>query len=62
MELLVDAKASGAAVLLTTHQMGFADRVADRAIVLGEGEVLDHGPWAAVRKRAAERGWLPGDA
>jgi ABC-2 type transport system ATP-binding protein len=36
--------------------------VADRAIVLSEGEVLDHGPWAAVRKRAAERGWLPADA
>ena len=39
-----------------------ADGVADRAIVLSEGEVLDHGPWAAVRKRAAERGWLPAGA
>jgi ABC-2 type transport system ATP-binding protein len=62
VELLLDAKASGTAVLLTTHQMAFADGVADRAIVLGEGEVLDQGPWAAVRKRAAERGWLPADA
>jgi ABC-2 type transport system ATP-binding protein len=61
-ELLLDAKASGTAVLLTTHQMTFADGVADRAIVLSEGEVLDQGPWAAVRKRAAERGWLPADA
>ncbi len=60
VELLLDAKASGTAVLLTTHQMAFADGVADRAIVLGEGEVLDQGPWAEVRKRAAERGWLPG--
>ena len=62
VELLLDAKASGIAVLLTTHQMAFADGVAERAIVLGEGEVLDQGPWAAVRKRAAERGWLPADA
>jgi ABC-2 type transport system ATP-binding protein len=62
VELLLDAKASGTAVLLTTHQMAFADGVADRAIVLSEGEVLDQGPWAAVRKRAAERGWLPADA
>ena len=58
-ELLLDAKARGTAILLTTHQMAFADGVADRAIVLSEGEVLDQGPWAAVRKRAADRGWLP---
>jgi ABC-2 type transport system ATP-binding protein len=61
-ELLLDAKARGTAILLTTHQMAFADGVADRAIVLSEGEVLDEGPWAAVRTRAAERGWLPADA
>jgi len=62
VELLLEAKASGTAVLLTTHQMAFADGVADRAIVLSEGEVLDQGPWAEVRTRAAERGWLPADA
>jgi len=62
VELLLDAKAGGTAVLLTTHQMAFADGVADRAVVLSEGEVLDQGPWAAVRKRAGERGWLPADA
>jgi ABC-type multidrug transport system ATPase subunit len=61
-ELLVEAKASGVAVLLTTHQMRFADGVADRAVVLSEGEVLDRGRWRAVRERAAERGWLPADA
>ncbi len=62
VELLLEAKASGIAVLLTTHQMAFADGLADSAIVLGEGEVLDQGPWTAVRRRAAERGWLPADA
>jgi len=61
-ELLLDAKAAGAAVLLTTHQMRFADGVADRAVVLGEGEVLDDGPWSAVRARAQDSGWLPADA
>jgi ABC-2 type transport system ATP-binding protein len=60
-ELLLDAKARGVAVLLTTHQMRFADGLADRAIVLGEGEVLDRGPWRQVRERASQRGWLPGD-
>jgi ABC-2 type transport system ATP-binding protein len=60
-ELLLEAKARGTAVLLTTHQMRFADGVADRAILLGEGKVHDRGPWREVRARAAERGWLPGD-
>jgi len=57
-ELLVEAKAAGTAILLTTHQMAFADGVADRAVVLGEGAVLDRGPWRAVRERAGA-GWLP---
>jgi ABC-type multidrug transport system ATPase subunit len=58
-ELLLEAKAAGTAVLLTTHQMYFADGVADRAIVLGEGTVLDRGPWRDVRERAVRQGWLP---
>jgi ABC-2 type transport system ATP-binding protein len=56
-ELLGDAKRGGAAVLLTTHQMAFADGLADRAVMLEEGEVVDQGPWADVRGRAEERGW-----
>jgi ABC-2 type transport system ATP-binding protein len=58
-ELLIEAKRAGTAVLLTTHQMAFADGVADRAILLDEGEVLDRGPWKEVRERARKRGWLP---
>jgi ABC-2 type transport system ATP-binding protein len=58
-ELLLEAKAAGTAIRLTTHQRYFADDVADRAIVLGEGAVLDQGPWRAVRQRAKEQGWLP---
>ena len=58
-ELLRSAKERGVAVLLTTHQMRFADGVADTAVLLGEGEVLDHGSWREVRDRAAQRGWLP---
>jgi ABC-2 type transport system ATP-binding protein len=60
--LLREAKARGAAVLLTTHQMAFADGVADRAVVLGEGVVLDSGPWKQVHRRAIERGWIDDDA
>jgi ABC-2 type transport system ATP-binding protein len=56
-ELLREAKRSGVAVLLTTHQMAFADGLADRAVVLEEGEVVDEGAWADVRERAEARGW-----
>jgi ABC-type multidrug transport system ATPase subunit len=57
-ELLVERKRAGAAVLLTTHQMAFADRLADRAVMLEEGEVADEGSWEEVRGRAEERGWF----
>ena len=56
-ELLREAKGGGVAVLLTTHQMAFADGLADRAVVLDEGEVVDEGAWADVRERAEARGW-----
>jgi ABC-2 type transport system ATP-binding protein len=58
-ELLLEAKARGTAVLLTTHQVRFADGVADRAVLLGDGRVLDRGRWGDVRARAARRGWVP---
>jgi ABC-2 type transport system ATP-binding protein len=58
-ELLLEAKARGTAVLLTTHQVRFADGVADRAVLLGDGRVLDRGRWDDVRARAARRGWVP---
>jgi ABC-2 type transport system ATP-binding protein len=57
-ELLQDAKRAGTAVLLTTHQMAFAEGLADRAVMLDEGEVADTGPWTDVRARAQERGWI----
>ena len=52
-----ERKQAGTAVLLTTHQMAFADGLADRAVLLEEGEVADAGPWAEVRERAQDRGW-----
>jgi ABC-2 type transport system ATP-binding protein len=56
-ELLLQRKRAGTAVLLTTHQMAFADGLADRAVRLEEGTVADTGPWAQVRERAEARGW-----
>ena len=49
--VLREAKAAGTAILMTTHQMYFADGLADRAVVLAEGEIVDQGPWDEVRAR-----------
>jgi len=56
-ELLVAAKAEGIAVLMTTHQLRFADGVADRGVVLEEGRVVDAGPWGELCERSVARGW-----
>jgi ABC-2 type transport system ATP-binding protein len=56
-EVLLERKQAGTAILLTTHQLRFADGLADRAIVLEEGAVSDEGAWAEVRQRAEARGW-----
>ena len=56
-DVLLERKRAGTAVLLTTHQLHFADGLADRAIMLQEGAIADEGPWAEVRERAEARGW-----
>jgi ABC-2 type transport system ATP-binding protein len=56
-ELLLAAKADGCGVLMTTHQLRFADGVADRGVVLDEGRVADEGPWDELTRRSMARGW-----
>jgi ABC-2 type transport system ATP-binding protein len=56
-ELLLAAKADGTGVLMTTHQLRFADGVADRGVVLEEGRVADEGPWDELTRRAVSQGW-----
>lgn len=47
-DLLLRAKAERAGVLLTTHQMGFARGLADRAVLLEEGKVAAVGPYESM--------------
>ena len=56
-ELLSERRRGGAAVLFTTHQMTFGDGLADRAVRLEEGVVVDEGRWEHVRERAEAGGW-----
>ena len=46
--ILVAAKQDGAAILLSTHQLAFASGLADRAVVLHDGRVVEQGPYASV--------------
>lgn len=57
-ELLLERKRAGVAVLFTTHQLRFAHGIADRAIVLEEGAVVDDGAWEDVHERSIARGWV----
>jgi ABC-2 type transport system ATP-binding protein len=47
-QLLYQAKRDGAAVLLSTHQLSFATGLADRAVMLHEGLLVEEGPFRAV--------------
>jgi ABC-2 type transport system ATP-binding protein len=47
-ELLAGIKAEGAAIVLTTHQLAFSEGLADRALVLHDGSVVDAGDYAPV--------------
>ncbi len=57
-DLLIEAKRAGAAVLLTTHQLAFARGIADRAVLLADGVVVQEGPYDEVvdGERVYERG------
>jgi ABC-type multidrug transport system ATPase subunit len=54
---LAGVLAAGSGVLLTTHQLAFAEGLADHGILLDEGAVADEGPFADVATRARDRGW-----
>jgi ABC-2 type transport system ATP-binding protein len=43
--VLAERKRAGAGVLLTTHQLAWADGLADRYLRLDEGAVVEAGPW-----------------
>ncbi len=47
-DLLVEARAEGIAIVLSTHQLGFSEGLADRAVVLHDGHVVDAGAYERV--------------
>ena len=56
LAVIADLAAAGQTMLVVTHEIGFARRVAARAVVLAAGRIVEDGPAAAVidAPRAAE--------
>ena len=50
MKALAD---DGMTMLVVTHEMGFAERVADRVVVLDGGQIIEQGPPSEIFGRAA---------
>ncbi|HOA51844.1 MAG TPA: hypothetical protein PKI05_06275 [Thermogutta sp.] len=48
LAVLEDLRRDGMTLILVTHEMAFAQRVADRIIVLVDGEIVEDGPPARV--------------
>lgn len=57
-EAVLDRAAGGAAVLMITHDVGFAADVLDRALVLERGRLMHDAPLAALLAQAERLGGL----
>jgi polar amino acid transport system ATP-binding protein len=44
LDLVTELKAAGSTILMATHEIGFARRVADRVVFLSDGLVVEEGP------------------
>src|SRR5207244_1291195 len=56
LAVVADLAAAGQTMVIVTHEIGFARRVADRVVVLAGGRIVESGPPEEVleRPRAAE--------
>jgi len=50
LDLLIDAATNGAAILLSSHQIGQIDRAADRVAIIRDGKVVISGDLDALRE------------
>jgi polar amino acid transport system ATP-binding protein len=48
LDLVGELKAQGATILMTTHEMRFAEHAADRVVFLKDGRIVEQGPPAQV--------------
>jgi len=50
LDLLIDAATNGAAILLSSHQIGQVDRAADRVAIMRDGQIVLAGELDALRE------------
>jgi ABC-type multidrug transport system ATPase subunit len=53
LDLVRSLAEGGATILMATHEMAFAQGVADRVAFLDEGTIVEEGPRAALRRAGA---------
>lgn len=51
LDLIAELRAQGRELILVTHEMGFAKRVADHCVFLGAGRIVEEGPGAELFER-----------
>jgi polar amino acid transport system ATP-binding protein len=44
LDIIAELRAEGRELILVTHNMGFAKKVADHCLFLAGGEILEEGP------------------
>lgn len=54
LDLVAELKAGGSTILMTTHEMHFAERVADRVLFLQAGRIVEQGPPEQVLRHPRE--------
>jgi ABC-type polar amino acid transport system ATPase subunit len=58
LDVMVELAAEGMTMLVVTHEMGFARRVADRIVFMDHGEIVEETPktefFSAPRTRRAQ--------
>ena len=51
LDVMIDLAKTGMTMICVTHELKFAEQVADRVIFMAEGEIVDEGPPEQMLKR-----------
>lgn len=54
LEVMKRLAAAGTTMIIVTHEIGFAREVADRVVVMIDGEIREEGPASAVLSTPAD--------
>jgi polar amino acid transport system ATP-binding protein len=53
LAVMAELAGEGMTMIVVTHEIHFADRVADRVLILEDGQIIEEGPPSQVFHRAA---------